>query len=117
MGQKKKSEHPILNEAVWSLPGLHRPTNQQPPEDLSPEDWVEVSTGEDTPRVVSSLGSTLLGLLFWGLWAAWTIYIWFFTGTPLTDLWILLLVWALTFVTVVVGVPVSRRKTRVRANQ
>jgi len=92
MGCKaKRARNPAVNETLWSLPGLQRRTTQSPPEDLAPEDWVEVSTGEDTPRSVMTVGHTIIGLVFWAAWLAWTIYVWFFTGTPITDLWIVLL--------------------------
>jgi hypothetical protein len=110
----KKPERPILTEVVTSLPGFYHPTRQLPPDDLSPQEFVEVSTGDDTPGIVTSRLHTVIGVVFWGAWVVWTIWVWFFTGAPFTDLGIAFLVWLVTFVITLITVPVMRRKARNR---
>jgi len=108
------NERPILKEVVTSLPGLHRPSTKLPPEDLSAEDFVETCTGQDTPGVTSTPLHTVLGIVFWIGWIGWTIYAWFFSGAPFDDLGIVLVIWVVTFVITVLGIPVMRRKARNR---
>jgi hypothetical protein len=116
MGSKKRRRvSPALAEIVTSFPRLYKRSSESPPEDLRPEDWVEVSTGEDTPRQIMSVWQTIIGLLSWAVWVTWTIYVWFFTDAPWTDLYIVLSVWIITFVITVIGVPFMRRKARNRA--
>ena len=110
----KKIEHPVLVEIVTSLPMAHTPTTARPPEDLAPEAFREISTGENTNGVVTSFRHTLLGLLFWAQWIAWTIYMWFFQDAPFTDLFIAFAVWLVVFVVTIIGVPIMRRKARNR---
>jgi len=110
----RKPEHPLLPEVTSSLPGLHRPTNQPPPEDLGPNEFHEITTGEDTGGVGPHLFHAVLGLVSWMVWIAWTAYLWFFIDAPFTDLWIAFLIWFVVFVVTILGVPIMRRKARNR---
>jgi len=115
MGRHKKPVLGLfLTEVLTSLPGMHRPTAHRPPEDLSPEEFHEISTGEDTAGVVRNLGHTLLGLGFWLAWIVWTAYMWFFSDAPYTDLWIAFFIWFVVFVLTIIGVPWMRRRARNR---
>ena len=110
----KKNERPILTEVITSLPGLARRTTRLPPDDLGPDEFVETSTGQDLPASMGSLGHVILGISFWVGWIMWTIYTWFFTGQPFTDLGIAFAIWVFTFVVVILGVPLMRRRARNR---
>jgi hypothetical protein len=110
----KRGEHPLLPEVVGSLPALHRPTTHLPPDDLEPEVFREICTGEDTGGVVSNLGHTVLGLVSWVLWLVWMIYLWFFIDSPFTDLWIAFVIWFVVFVITILGIPIMRRTSRNR---
>jgi hypothetical protein len=110
----KRVEHPLLPEVVSSLPVLHRPTAHLPPDDLEPEGFREISTGEDSGGVVSNRRHTILGLVSWVLWLWWLIYLWFLIDSPFTDLWIAFAIWFVVFVATIVGVPIMRRTARNR---
>jgi len=104
----------FLTEVLTSLPGIHKASPHQPPEDLSPEEFHEIGTGEDTGGVVRNLGHTIFGLVFWLGWIGWTAYMWFFTNAPFTDLGIAFVIWLVVFVITIIGVPWMRRKARNR---
>jgi len=112
----KEKKPPILREVVTSLPGLHHSTHRTPPEDLRPDEFVEISTGEDSPKSLGTLGHIVLGISFWVGWIFWTVYLWFFVGQPLNDVVIAFAVWAITFALVILGIPLMRRKARNRVH-
>jgi hypothetical protein len=114
---KKKLEHPLLKEVVTSLPGPHRRSARLPTDDI-PEEYVhDLETGEDSSVALTSPGHIIIGFLGWIGWIAWTIYMWFFTGAPVTDFLIVLAAWFISLVVTIVGVPLMRRRARNRVRK
>jgi hypothetical protein len=110
----KKIQRLFLNEVVTSLPGLHRPTREPPPDDLAPGEFLEVSTGEDSPSALATFAHVFLGFVVWIVWIVWSAYLWFFSDAPYDDLYIAGAIWAATFILTIMGVPAMRRKARNR---
>ena len=111
---RRPKDRPILTEVVTSLPGGYRKTRHLPPEDLTPEEFVEISTGEDDTRDLAAVGHRALGLLFWLGWIIWTVYTWGFLGQPATDLGVAFTIFVVTYVVTILGVLWMRRRARNR---
>jgi hypothetical protein len=113
----KRGERPFLKEVVTSLPGLHRHTEQLEPDDIPADEFVEVSTGEDDAKPFRAVRHWVIGLAAWAAWLAWTINVWFFSGSPLDDLVLAGIIWFVTFIITIIGVPAWRRKARNRVRR
>jgi len=116
MERRGKKLNGVFMEAITSLPGKHARSAYPPPHDLPAEEFVEIGTGEDTAGIAPNLGHTMLGLLAWAGWIAWTIHLWFFSGQPFTDLFIAVGVYVFAFLVTIFGVPAMRRTARNRVH-
>ena len=113
----KPSRRALAREVLTSLPRAYKHTAQLPPDDIPKEIFDEVQTGDDFAGQVVKVSHNLVGAAVWIGIISWTIYVWGFAGTPVTDLFIALGVWVATFVFTVVGVPAVRRTARGRARK
>lgn len=102
---------------MTSLPLLHRQTSEAEPDDIPAGEFLETRTGEDTSGSLTSLSHYTLGVVVWVGWIAWALYMWFFTVSPLRDFVIAGVIWAVTFVITIMGVPAMRRTARNRIRQ
>jgi hypothetical protein len=110
----RQSGSGVWREILSGLPGRHRHTGLPEPELLSPDEFHEISTGENNPQSLGSLGHLIVGLLFWLGWLSWGVYTWWFVDRTLFDFVIATVLWTLTFTFTVLGVPLVRVVSRRR---
>jgi len=111
---RRPKDRPILTEVVTSLPGGYRKTRHLPPEDLTPEEFVEISTGEDDPRDLAAVGHRALGLLFVGVDYLDRLHLGLPRPTGHRPLGLPSLFFVVTYVVTILGVPWMRRRARNR---
>ena len=104
----------VWREILSGLPGRHRHTELLSPELLSPDEFHEISTGENEPHSLGSWGHRIFGLVFWLGWFAWGVYTWWFVDRTLSDFVIAIVLWTATFAFTFVGVPLVRMVVRRR---
>ena len=105
----------ILIEIVSSLPGRHKLTAFEPPED--PLDYFsnQIYTGSSNFGSHLRIWERLIGALLWSLWFGLGFYFWWFTEVPARDYIIGTILWAAIFTFTVVGIPITRAILRHRA--
>ena len=115
MGRHRRRIGPMVwREILSGLPGRHRHTELPEPELLSPDEFHEISTGENDPLSLGSWGHRILGLVFWLGWFAWGVFNWWFVDRTLSDFVIATVLWTAAFAFTFVGVPLVRIVARRR---
>ena len=113
--EEKPEPHPLA-EAFTSIPGVHKYTAMSLPDDVLDGEFVEISTGEETPEALTNGWHRIIGVFFWLAWLGFGIYAWWQSGANLSEYQVAAVIWLLSFLFTIFGFPVMRRTARNRTH-
>jgi hypothetical protein len=96
----------VLEEIKGALPRSHEHTLLKPPGNGDLDGFDDIHTGSNQGANLISMKVKILGVLTWIAWFGFGIRFWWFSDTRLIEYLVATVLWSLTFLFSILGIPV-----------
>ena len=107
----------VYREMRSALPSKHLPTDLDPPGNGEMDGFDDIRTGAVQGEKLIPLRWKMLGIFSWVFWFAFGIHSWWFSDTRFIEYIVATVLWLLTFLFTILGIPFTQAILRDRKNQ